>query len=247
MANGPLAVPPCFSQAQQKADFPAGIPECGTDALRFALCAYTQQGCMCVFFWYQLGYGGEGRAHYFSTLHRLTTLVARDINLDVKRIVGYKLFCNKLWNALRFALPHLEATVAAPAVDAPAADTSAAAASAAADVWARWLASRLAHCVAATDRAFRAYDLPGVTATVHAFWLHDLCDIFLEQAKPLLSVPAAPAARRVGAALAAALDPALRLLTPMMPYVAEELWQRLHAHAARPLPAPSVTVAPCVA
>ena len=56
----------------QKQDYPQGIPECGTDALRFALCAYTAQG--------------------------------RDINLDVLRIQGYRHFCNKLWNATRFAM-----------------------------------------------------------------------------------------------------------------------------------------------
>ncbi|MGH0137953.1 UNVERIFIED_CONTAM: hypothetical protein FKN15_030380 [Acipenser sinensis] len=56
----------------QKSDYPNGIPECGTDALRFALCAYTSQG--------------------------------RDINLDVNRILGYRHFCNKLWNATKFAI-----------------------------------------------------------------------------------------------------------------------------------------------
>ena len=53
-------------------DYPTGIPECGTDALRFALCSYTAQG--------------------------------RDINLDVLRVQGYRFFCNKLWNATKFAM-----------------------------------------------------------------------------------------------------------------------------------------------
>ncbi|XP_034943323.1 valine--tRNA ligase isoform X2 [Chelonus insularis] len=59
----------------QKRDYPQGIPECGTDALRFALCAYTSQG--------------------------------RDINLDILRVQGYRFFCNKLWNATKFALMYL--------------------------------------------------------------------------------------------------------------------------------------------
>lgn len=60
----------------QKRDFPQGIPECGTDALRFALCAYTMQG--------------------------------RDINLDILRVQGYRFFCNKIWNATKFALMYLD-------------------------------------------------------------------------------------------------------------------------------------------
>uniref|UniRef100_A0A182UYH9 Valine--tRNA ligase n=1 Tax=Anopheles merus TaxID=30066 RepID=A0A182UYH9_ANOME len=60
------------AKAGQKQDYPNGIPECGTDALRFALCAYMTQ--------------------------------ARDINLDIQRVQGYRFFCNKLWNATKFAL-----------------------------------------------------------------------------------------------------------------------------------------------
>merc|ERR1719188_2481845 len=63
------------AKAGQKQDYPNGIPECGTDALRFALCAYTAQG--------------------------------RDINLDVMRVQGYRFFCNKLWNATKFAMMYL--------------------------------------------------------------------------------------------------------------------------------------------
>ena len=56
----------------QKKDFPKGIPQCGADALRFALCAYTTGG--------------------------------RDINLEVLRVEGYRKFCNKIFNATKFAM-----------------------------------------------------------------------------------------------------------------------------------------------
>ena len=52
-------------------DYPEGIPVCGTDAMRFALCWYTEQ--------------------------------AQDINLDVKRVAGFRNFCNKIWNAFKFS------------------------------------------------------------------------------------------------------------------------------------------------
>jgi valyl-tRNA synthetase len=64
------------AKAGQAKDFPNGIPECGTDALRFTLLAYTSSG--------------------------------RDINLDILRVDGYKKFCNKIWNATRFALLKLD-------------------------------------------------------------------------------------------------------------------------------------------
>lgn len=60
----------------QKKDFPKGIPQCGTDALRFALCSYTSGG--------------------------------RDINLEILRVEGYRKFCNKLWNATKFAMLKFE-------------------------------------------------------------------------------------------------------------------------------------------
>jgi len=63
------------AKAGQAMDYPKGIEECGTDALRFALCDYTKQG--------------------------------RDINLDVLRVHAYRKFCNKLWNASKFAMTHL--------------------------------------------------------------------------------------------------------------------------------------------
>lgn len=62
----------------QKRDFPGGIPECGADAMRFALCSYNLQ--------------------------------SRDINLDILRVQGYRFFCNKLWNAIKFALMYFDGT-----------------------------------------------------------------------------------------------------------------------------------------
>jgi valyl-tRNA synthetase len=62
--------------AGQKKDFPKGIPQCGTDALRFALCAYTGGG--------------------------------RDINLEILRVEGYRKFCNKVFNATKFAMLKLD-------------------------------------------------------------------------------------------------------------------------------------------
>jgi valyl-tRNA synthetase len=85
------------AKAGQKADFPKGIPECGTDALRFALCAYTSGGNYVKLFVF----------NSFNMLNCIFTImifIGRDINLDILRVEGYRKFCNKLWNATRFAL-----------------------------------------------------------------------------------------------------------------------------------------------
>uniref|UniRef100_A0A8C2F5Y5 valine--tRNA ligase n=1 Tax=Cyprinus carpio TaxID=7962 RepID=A0A8C2F5Y5_CYPCA len=115
----------------QKSDYPSGIPECGTDALRFALCAYTSQG--------------------------------RDINLDVNRILGYRHFCNKLWNAVKFAMRTLGEGFLCGSES----------------VSDRWILSRLSAAVALCDGGFQAYDFPTITTAIYSFWLYELCDVYL--------------------------------------------------------------------
>ena len=104
----------------QKTDYPDGIEECGTDARRFALCSYTTQ----VGLWAELG-GEETVWSWFGlitssheTLSPSLTLStkrqARDINLDINRVVAYRHWCNKLWNAIKFAMLNLPEGFAPP-------------------------------------------------------------------------------------------------------------------------------------
>ncbi len=124
----------------QKEDYPNGIPECGTDALRFGLCAYTAQGtsdshiskyCMfhhyfsfpssvilsiqVVFLMVYVSISKQyfvmnnmfyGLVNYFvsNIVNDTYFSSGRDVNLDVLRIQGYRFFCNKLWNATKFAV-----------------------------------------------------------------------------------------------------------------------------------------------
>ncbi|XP_069054704.1 valine--tRNA ligase, mitochondrial isoform X2 [Lepisosteus oculatus] len=182
----------------QKRDFPGGIPECGTDALRFALCSYKAQG--------------------------------DDISLSVSQLLSTRHFCNKIWNAVRFTLGALGEgfTPLDPREVRPVSSID------------RWVCGRLHTTAQQCDRGFQGFDLHAVTAAVHSYWLHSLCDVYLECIKPVLpqSDDASLGARQV---LYQCVRQGLALLSPFMPYLSEELWHRLPPLAPQP---PSVCVAP---
>ncbi|KAF1328938.1 Valine-trna ligase, partial [Globisporangium splendens] len=183
----------------QQMDFPNGIPECGADALRFGLLAYTQQG--------------------------------RDINLDINRLVGYRNFCNKLWNATRFAMTNLEGGFVGDDATAATVLTRNKVVSARD----RYILSRLNHTIEVANKAFAAYEFGDLTNALYNFWLYDLCDVYLELAKPVFAGDDAEAKTTAQQVLYICLEYGLRLLHPMMPFVTEELWQRLpgkHATAS---------------
>ncbi len=75
----------------------------------------------------------------------------------------------------------------------------------------------------------RRYDFSSATTAIYAFWQYELCDVFIELVKPVMtSADASPAAKRaMQDALYTALEAGFRLLHPFMPFVTEELWQRL--------------------
>ncbi|XP_060095174.1 valine--tRNA ligase, mitochondrial [Heteronotia binoei] len=169
----------------QQQDFPQGIPECGTDALRFALCSYSSQG--------------DG------------------INLDVAAVENASRFCNKVWNALRFTLAALEEefTPLAPEELFPSSPMD------------RWILSRLYHTVQDCTERFEKFELHFVTTALHHFWLHDFCNVYMESIKPILYGQDQACLLSIRQTLYTCADLALRLLSPFMPFLTEELWQRL--------------------
>ncbi|CAD7944238.1 unnamed protein product [Amoebophrya sp. A25] len=189
--------------ALQKKDFPSGIPECGADALRLGLLAYTAQG--------------------------------RNVNLDIDRVVGYRHFCNKLWNATRFALSHLAPSEIDGAYSYPGSMMP----GLKLRLEDRWILSRLNYAATTMNKSFAEYQFSEAVSCIYNFWLHDLCDVYLELLKPRLygeSKEATPdtsssegaADRKVARdVLYTCLDQGLRLLHPMLPFVTEELYQRL--------------------
>ncbi|KAI8144679.1 valyl-tRNA synthetase [Fennellomyces sp. T-0311] len=173
----------------QKADYPKGIPQCGTDALRFALCAYTTGG--------------------------------RDINLDILRVEGYRKFCNKIWNATRFAMMKLGDDFKPNADAKPTGNESLAD---------KWILAKLNIAARETNKALAERNFMGATSAVHQFWLYELCDVYIELIKPICDSKDESMAKQKRAAqdtLYTCLEGGLKLLHPFMPFVTEELYQRL--------------------
>ncbi|KAL1130732.1 hypothetical protein AAG570_011973 [Ranatra chinensis] len=271
------------AKAGQKLDYPKGIPECGTDALRFALLSYMTLG--------------------------------GDINLDILRVQGYRFFCNKLWNAVKFALMYFKEdfknrnytedikglsgnmNISPPAIALLHPDerswndyfktVSYASGHTVSNAdfmlykwiilsgrkwnigsfphlkrWFNhikylsnlsdvqiygtespmdlWMLSRLSAAVESCNRGFSSYDFPVATKACYNLWLYDLCDVYLESLKPVFAGNDKVAILTAQNILYHTLDTGLRLLSPMMPFLSEELYQRL-PHSNRPHP-PSICV-----
>jgi valyl-tRNA synthetase len=145
----------------------------------------------------------------------------RDIPLVPDQIAGYRAFGNKIWNATRFVLSRLEGTSARVQ---PALDPAGLAAPE------RWILSRLSGTAAEVNERLATYRFDEACNRLYHFFWGDLCDWYLELCKPALSGEAPRP--RVEEVLLTVLDRSLRLLHPVMPFLTEEVWQRLPGHEA---------------
>ncbi len=91
----------------------------------------------------------------------------------------------------------------------------------------RWILSRLAYAASQCDEAFQSYNFPKATTALYNFWLYELCDVYLEYLKPLFASARADVVSTAKAVLHACLDNGLKLISPFMPFISEELYQRL--------------------
>lgn len=91
----------------------------------------------------------------------------------------------------------------------------------------RWILSRLAHCIEQCNSGFAAYEFATATTACYNFWLYDLCDVYLECVKPIFYGDDEAAKQNARRTLFTCLYDGLKLLSPFMPFVSEELFQRL--------------------
>lgn len=141
----------------------------------------------------------------------------RDIKMSEQRVVGYRNFVNKLWNAARFALMQFDENVSlAPKPDLTHASL--------AD---KWILSRLAKTVKATDAALAEYRFNDAASTLYGFVWHEFCDWYLEAVKPVLNGNDAEAQAATRAVLRLMMHDILVLLHPFMPFITEEIWHKL--------------------
>ncbi len=144
------------------------------------------------------------------------------IALAPKRIEGYRHFVNKIWNATRLSLDLLGAGYSAS-------DAAQLAQTAPDDPYNRWILSRLSSAVVVAGSGFKEFRIDEAANELYRFFWNDFCDWYLEIAKTVLrdADPTLPIVRETRAVLAHVLETSLRALHPLMPYVTEELWQRL--------------------
>ncbi|EKD72737.1 MAG: hypothetical protein ACD_45C00602G0010 [uncultured bacterium] len=161
----------------------------------------------------------EGIAAYGTDALRFTFCAlashSREIRFDLNRLEGYRNFCNKLWNAARYVLMNTEGKKREGTGQCSLAD--------------QWILSRLQTTIQAAHEALASYRFDLLAHTLYEFTWNEFCDWYLELSKPILTSPESTVEELCGTqhTLLTVLENLLRLLHPIMPFITEEIWQRI--------------------
>ena len=160
------------------------------------------------------GYGTDALRFTFYSL----ASTGRDIKFDIGRMEGFRNFCNKIWNAARYVMMNSEGKTVPESLSLEHCSV--------AD---RWVMSRFENAAKAIEESMQHYRFDLASQTLHEFIWNEYCDWYVELSKPVLwdekaNSEGAQATRWV---LLSILEQSLRLLHPFMPFITEEVWQKV--------------------
>ena len=163
------------------------------------------------------GIAGFGTDALRFTFYSLAS-TGRDIKFDLGRTEGFRNFCNKIWNAARYVLMNSEEKQLANSLDSKNLSISD-----------RWIISRFERAIKQVDLAMESYRFDLASQQLYEFIWNEYCDWYVELSKPTLwdEEKNPENARATRFVLIFILEKTLRLLHPFMPFITEEVWQKI--------------------